>query len=109
MGIQYVTDEQGNHVAVQVPIAEWEAIQERIKEPNAETIAAMEEARHPEKLESYATPEAMWATPIEDFGMTPAEGKETRSHLEAFAPDWDSPDMDAYDNYDAARQALETR
>lgn len=61
MGIQYVTDEQGNPVAVQVPIAEWEAIQERIKEPNAETIAAMEEARHPEKLKRYATPEAMWA------------------------------------------------
>jgi PHD/YefM family antitoxin component YafN of YafNO toxin-antitoxin module len=61
MGIQYQTDEQGNRVAVVIPLAEWEAIQERIKEPNEETIAAMEEARHPEKLKSYATPEAMWA------------------------------------------------
>ena len=60
MGIQYVTDEQGNPVAVQVPIAEWEAILDRMKEPNAETIAAMEEARHPEKLKSYASPDALW-------------------------------------------------
>ncbi len=44
---------------------------------------------------------------IEDFGMTPAEGKEIRSRLEPFATDWESPDMNAYDNYDTARKALE--
>jgi len=109
MAIQYQIDEHGNRVAVVIPLAEWEAIQERMREPNAETIAAMEEGRRSEKLTSYASPAALWATPIEDFSMTPAEGKETRSRLEAFAPDWDSPDMDAYNNYDAARQALETR
>lgn len=109
MGIQYQTDEQGNRVAVVIPLDEWEAIQERIKEPNAETIAAMKEARHPERLKSYASPEAMWTTPIEDFGMTPAEGRETRTRLESFATDWDSPEMDAYDDYDAARKTLETR
>lgn len=85
MGIQYVTDEQGNPVAVQVPLAEWETLQERLAVQTGGLL------------------------PIEEFGMTPAEGKETRSRLEAFAPDWDSPDMDAYNNYDAARQALETR
>jgi hypothetical protein len=45
MSIQYRTDEQGNRVAVVIPLAEWEALQERVREPNAETIAAMEDAR----------------------------------------------------------------
>ncbi len=61
MGIQYQTDEQGNRVAVVVPLAEWEAIQERLKEPNEETAQAMEEGRHPEKLSGYASTEALWA------------------------------------------------
>jgi hypothetical protein len=30
MGIQYQTDEQGNRVAVVIPLAEWEAIRERL-------------------------------------------------------------------------------
>lgn len=85
MSIQYQTDEQGNRVAVVIPLSEWEAIRERL---GAQLGGPL---------------------PIEDFGMTPAEGKETRSRLEAFTPDWDSPEMDAYDNYDAARKTLETR
>ena len=85
MGIQYQTDEMGNRVAVVIPLAEWEAIRERLSSHEA------------------------CATPIEDFNMNPAEGKETRSRLEAFAPDWDSPEMDAYDHYDDARHTLETR
>lgn len=85
MSIQYQTDEQGNRVAVVIPLAEWEAIRERLSGHDA------------------------CPTPIEDFGMPPAEGKELRSRLEAFAPDWDSSDMDAYDHYDDARKTLETR
>lgn len=85
MSIQYQTDEQGNRVAVVIPLDEWEAIRERL---DAQLGGPL---------------------PIEDLGMTPAEGKETRSRLEAFAPDWDSPEMDAYDHYDAARKARETR
>ncbi|MEA4857754.1 MAG: hypothetical protein AAGU21_13765 [Solidesulfovibrio sp.] len=85
MSIQYQTDEQGNRVAVVIPLAEWEAIQERLASQPGGPL------------------------PIEEFGMTPAEGKETRSRLEAFAPDWDSSEMDAYDHYDDARKTLETR
>ncbi len=75
MGIQYVTDEQGNPVAVVIPLSEWEAIRERLSGHDA------------------------CGTPIEDFGMTLAEAKITRSRLEAFAPDWDSPEMDAYNKH----------
>jgi DNA-damage-inducible protein J len=32
-----------------------------VKKPNAETRAALEEASQPEKLESYKTPEALYA------------------------------------------------
>ena len=85
MGIQYQIDEQGNRVAVVIPLAEWEAIQERLASQPGGPL------------------------PIENFGMTSAEGGETRSRLEAFATDWDSPEMDAYDRYDEARKHIETR
>jgi len=45
MGIQYQTDEDGNRIAVVIPIEEWKALQERIKEPNDETIEAMKDAQ----------------------------------------------------------------
>ncbi|MHC1713350.1 MAG: hypothetical protein AB9872_14485 [Solidesulfovibrio sp.] len=85
MSIQYQTDEQGQRIAVVIPLAEWEAIRERLScQPAGDA-------------------------PIEGFGLTPTEARETRSRLEAFAPDWDSSDMDAYDHYDDARKAVETR
>jgi len=31
MSIQYVTDEQGNPIAVQVPIAEWDALLAKVR------------------------------------------------------------------------------
>jgi len=63
MTIQYVTDNAGQKLAVLIPFAEWEVIESRLEylEPNEETIEAMEEGRHPEKLKAYATPDAMWA------------------------------------------------
>ena len=42
-------------------------------------------------------------------GIGPAEADELRSRLATFADEWDSPEMSAYDNYDANRQQLETR
>jgi hypothetical protein len=42
-------------------------------------------------------------------GMSAAEADELRSRLAAFADEWNSPEMSAYDNYDANRQQLETR
>jgi hypothetical protein len=37
-------------------------------------------------------------------GIGPAEADELRSRLATFADEWDSPEMSAYDNYDAHRQ-----
>lgn len=85
MSIHYQTDEQGNRVAVVIPLAEWEALLER--------------------LAASAAGDA----PIRAFGLTPEEARQTRARLEAFAPDWDAPEMDDYDRYDEARQARETR
>ncbi len=85
MSIHYQTDEQGNRVAVVIPLAEWEAIRER--------LAAS----------------ATGGTPLQTFGLTPDEARQTRARLEAFAPDWDAPEMDEYDRYDEARKARETR
>lgn len=80
MSIQFIKDTSGADAFVVVPIAEWEALQKRLA-----------------------------GQPIQSFGLTPAEAVETRARLEAFAPDWDAPEMDAYDNYDEARGGLETR
>jgi hypothetical protein len=45
MAIQYQTDEEGNRIAVVIPIEEWKSLQERIKEPNDDTIEAMNDAQ----------------------------------------------------------------
>jgi hypothetical protein len=39
-------------------------------------------------------------------GLDAAEAGELRGRLAAFAEEWDSPEMSAYDNYDAARSRL---
>ena len=70
MSIQYQTDEQGNRVAVVIPLAEWEAIREGLAGER----------------------------PVAAFGLTPEEARQTRARLEAFAPDWDAPEMDTYNS-----------
>jgi hypothetical protein len=42
-------------------------------------------------------------------GISEAEAAELRERLAAFAEDWDSPEMEIYDNYDAAKAELSTR
>jgi hypothetical protein len=42
-------------------------------------------------------------------GISEAEAAELRERLAAFAEDWDSPEMEIYDNYDAAKANLSTR
>ncbi len=36
-------------------------------------------------------------------GISKAQAKTLRAQLESFAEDWDSPEMSAYDDYDAAK------
>jgi len=42
-------------------------------------------------------------------GVTSDQAKELRDRLATFADDWNSPEMDDYDDYDASRRRLETR
>jgi hypothetical protein len=39
-------------------------------------------------------------------GLDEARAAELRAQLATFAEEWDSPDMDLYDNYDAAKARL---
>ena len=39
-------------------------------------------------------------------GINARAATELRARLERFAEDWDSPEMSAYDHYDAAKSAL---
>ena len=42
-------------------------------------------------------------------GISPAMAAELRARLATFAEEWKSPEMDIYDDYEAAKSRLETR
>ena len=42
-------------------------------------------------------------------GIDEAQAADLRARLATFAEDWNSPEMDIYDNYDAAKANLQTR
>ncbi len=43
---------------------------------------------------------------LETHGINQAEAAELRSRLAAFAEEWESPEMDVYDDYDSAKAQL---
>ncbi len=43
---------------------------------------------------------------LRERGIDEAHAAELRARLAAFVEDWDSPEMDIYDDYDAARYSL---
>lgn len=42
-------------------------------------------------------------------GIDEAQAADLRGRLAAFAEDWNSPEMDSYNNYDAAKARLQAR
>ncbi|MEK7728850.1 MAG: hypothetical protein AAB354_10585 [candidate division KSB1 bacterium] len=42
-------------------------------------------------------------------GIDEAQASDLRARLASFAEDWNSPEMDIYDNYDAAKANLQAR
>ncbi len=42
-------------------------------------------------------------------GIDEAQAADLRGRLATFAEDWNSPEMDVYDNYDAAKATLQAR
>lgn len=42
---------------------------------------------------------------LRTHGINAEQAAELRARLSPFAEDWDSPEMDIYDNYDAAKSA----
>jgi len=42
-------------------------------------------------------------------GINEAQAADLRARLATFAEDWNSPEMDIYDNYDAAKANLQAR
>jgi hypothetical protein len=43
---------------------------------------------------------------LQEHGSDEAQAAELRAQLGTFAEEWDSPEMDLYDNYDAAKAKL---
>jgi hypothetical protein len=46
---------------------------------------------------------------LRERGISERRAAELRARLTAFAEEWDSPDMDVYDDYDAARARMQAR
>ncbi len=46
---------------------------------------------------------------LRERGIDEAQAAEMRARLASFAEDWESPEMDAYDNYDEEKAKLQTR
>ncbi|MGH2583341.1 MAG: hypothetical protein ACRDJE_00330 [Dehalococcoidia bacterium] len=46
---------------------------------------------------------------LDEHGIGPDAATELRARLAAFADEWESPEMDIYDDYDAARARLQAR
>jgi hypothetical protein len=45
-------------------------------------------------------------TDLKERGINEATAAELRTRLSTFAEDWDSPEMDIYDEYDASKSRL---
>lgn len=43
---------------------------------------------------------------LSERGIDPAQAADLRARLATFAQEWDSPEMDIYDHYDAAKDNL---
>ena len=46
---------------------------------------------------------------LREHGIDKAQAAELRARLACFAEDWESPEMDIYDNYDEEKSKLQTR
>ena len=46
---------------------------------------------------------------LREHGIDKAQAAELRARLACFAEDWESPEMDIYDNYDEEKAKLQTR
>ena len=46
---------------------------------------------------------------LRERGIDAAQAAEMRARLASFAEDWESPEMDVYDNYDEEKAKLQTR
>jgi len=44
---------------------------------------------------------------LSDYGIGPAQAAELRASFATFAAEWERPEMDVYDDYDAAKVRLE--
>lgn len=49
------------------------------------------------------------AVDLREHGIDKVQAAELRARLACFAEDWESPDMDIYDNYDEEKAKLQTR
>ena len=86
-------------------------------EPRIGTYLREKAAREGQAEEEIAQELIAWAirsefqsqrsVSLEDYNINAAQAAELRASLASFAEDWNQPQMDVYDNYDAAKAHIE--
>lgn len=87
--------------------------------PEVEAYLRERAARHGQQAEAVAQAliaEAMARDAVSgqgsllaEYSISPAQAAELRSRFATFAEEWERPEMDVYDDYDAARARLEAK
>ena len=73
---------------------------------NGQVILTEQPQNLPEEAQVIVT---FLTTPVLDLaarGIDEAQAADLRARLRTFAPEWDKPEMDIYNDYDAAKAAL---
>jgi hypothetical protein len=73
---------------------------------NGQVILTEQPQNLPEEAQVIVTFLTSPAPDLAARGIDEAHAADLRARLRTFAPDWDKPDMDIYNDYDAARAAL---
>ena len=84
--------------------------------PDVEAFLRNQAARRGQEMEAVAQAVIMEAivrdvdsrlgVSLSDYGISPARAAELRASFATFAGKWERPEMDVYDDYDAAKALL---
>ena len=73
---------------------------------NGQVILTEQPHNLPEEAQVIVTFLVLPVLDLADRGIDEAHAADLRARLRTFAPDWDKPEMDIYNDYDAAKAAL---
>lgn len=73
---------------------------------NGQVILTEQPLHFPEEAQVIVTFLTAPLLDLADRGIDQAQAADLRARLRTFAPDWDQPEMDIYNDYDTVKAAL---